>query len=174
MDNQPKEMAQPTQKKKSMLLFLPLGFLIALGVLLFIILNRSSQNASTTSPANPTQVVEKMEKVEGKLVEGASSLVPIYPNATIEQSFKREVGQNTEYYSVWVTQRVTVGEVITFYEQELTKGGWTIDELPVERNERGEEGIEAHKGNMWLTLMIESEKAGDPTEITVDVFVKKG
>ncbi|MCR4264341.1 MAG: hypothetical protein NUV98_06510 [Candidatus Roizmanbacteria bacterium] len=172
MDNQPTELlpASP-QKKKGLIFALLFGFLLTIGVVLFLVSNRSVSNTTNTAPVNPTQsVVDTMEKVEEKLVSGMPD-IPMYPDATVEESFKRTVGEMNEYYAVW-TVNASVGEIISFYETELAKDGWTITEIPEERNETGDESIAATKNNMNLLINLERVTASDPTEITTDIFVQ--
>ena len=158
-----------SHKKNGLILPLLAGFLLTLGVILFFLYNRSV--SYTNLPVNPSEpMVDTMEKVEEKIVAGMPD-IPVYPDATVEESFKRTIGEDNEYYVVWVTN-ASVGEVVSFYETKLSKDSWTITEIPEERNETGDESISATKNNINLIINLERVATTDPTEITLDLFVK--
>lgn len=168
-------------KKSTMLLLLVLGFLLAVGAILFVLYSRSSQGMSKDLPPirqgqpqaeqNETPAVpETMEQLEGQVIPGMPP-IPVFPNVTVEKSFKRTIGQDTEYYVVWMAD-TTVGEIISFYETALTQDGWTITTMPEERNETGDESIVANKNNMRLMFTLEREAIADPTEIIADLYIK--
>lgn len=161
------------QKKNSLVLPLLIGFILTLGVLLFVLYGRTVVNTSenTTVPVRQGQpIVDTMEKVENQVIPGMLE-VPVFPNATVKESFKRTIGEDNEYYAIWIAD-TSMGDVISFYETELTNAGWTITDIPTERHETGDESIGANKENMNLLINLEREEATDPTEITIDLFVK--
>ena len=174
MDSQLNQMPAVPQKKNRLVMLLVVGFLVTIvAVLLFVFYNRSPQTPlpaalPLTSPTRP--IVEKMEEIQNQLVEGMPEF-PLYPGGVIEKSFKRTVGTNNGYI-VDMIANASLGDIISFYETELTKDGWTITVIPEERDETGEEAIEATRDNMNVLINLEREDSTTPTEVVIDIFVK--
>lgn len=178
MDNQLNQTPSMTPQKKSLAVPLVIGFLVTVCLVLLFVYYRSSQTSPSlplpaplplTSPS-PTRMVEKMEEVKGQLIAGMPN-VPMYPDATLHESFKRTLGEQY-VYTANMTTEASMSDILSFYQTELTNDGWTITAIPENiAKVEDEAGLEASKGDMSLLITLESED--QPTQMAISVFVKK-
>lgn len=174
MDNQLDQIPIVTQKKSGLLLPLMAGFLLVIaGVILFSFYKRPLRTPipAPLPPTNPspTRMVEKIEEIKEQLIAGMPG-VPLYPNATIKESFKRTLGE-TYVYTVNMTTEASMSDILSFYQTELTNDGWTITVIPENiAKVEDEAGLEASKGDMSLLITLESED--QPTQMAISIFVK--
>jgi len=140
--------------------------LAVLGVifLLSIILPKDKQQNSQIEPQPEQQVRSEKVEVEGKLVEGFPQL-PIFPDATVEKSYKKESGGKVGYEAVYLTNKFPK-EAMVWYREELEKQGWTIIDEQIEGTE-SEFSLMVERGGKKVNVFAENEDG--ETEISVEI-----
>ena len=156
--------------------------LVSLGILvvLFIALSgwlvtprRQSNNEAGTTNLSKLEVATdpSFPEVKGKLISGFPDF-PVYPGATLVASAKtnRADQLDTGYRVKWAVQVDAVPNVMEWYQDELSKNGWTY-EVPNDPNATGEQVAQIKKSG-WEGF-VESELEDGATEIVVEVRITK-
>lgn len=148
-------------------------FTLLLGIILIsALLAALLQIRDTSLRPTPTQApyIQEPEnnivEAEGELVEGFPEF-PVYPGAEIHESAVRRQAYNTgrDIYAEWTTNDSVI-EVMRWYEQELSKLGWSIGE-PNDPENPSEQIIQITKDNLSGYVAAEDEEG--TTEIVVDL-----
>jgi len=171
MKNLPKKISSQKGFFKPLIAGLVVGIA---GIIVFVVLNRpvtQPPSLDTRVPiASPTPIPEIMEEKPRELIEGMPD-IPLYPDAVIEKSTKRTIGTDLKY-TAHLNVVATPGEIISFYQTELTNNGWTITHVLPNSQQTGEGAIEATKNNTDLHIDLDRHRSDEPTDFVINVFVK--
>lgn len=141
--------------------------------LVWIVVRQTSTDKDKT-----TNLQQKLEvatdpsfpEVGGALIEGVPSL-PVYPEATLVASAKTNPPDQPDsgYRIKWRTTG-SVAEIMTWYQKEMPKNGWTI-EPSNDPDNTGEQVTQISKGDFSGYIGVESEE--QQVEIVVEVLITK-
>jgi len=105
------------------------------------------------------------EELAGELVGGFPEL-PVYPEATILKSYKKQEGEKVGFEANWEVD-ASVGEIMAWYIDALKEAGWVFEEEPVV-DETSEQSLVARKDNVRVYLIVEREEGALITEINAE------
>lgn len=128
-------------------------------VILFLILTVIVIGQKDKERVEPGKTTAK-----GKLVEGFPQL-PIFPDAVVEKSYKKESGGKIGYEAVYLSE-TPPKEAMIWYRDELKKSGWSIYDEQIEEVE-SEFSIMAEREGKKLNVFAENEEG--ETEISVEI-----
>jgi len=107
---------------------------------------------------------DKIE-AEGELVADFP-IVPIYPDAVIERSYKKIEAGKVGYEAVQIAE-ASVFDVYSYFIEELKREGWTITMSSDNSPTALEQGLTAVKDKMTVQMEIEDEDGH--TEIIIEI-----
>lgn len=158
-------------KKKGVSLHLGILLSILTAILISFIYSKEFQKSEyQPSLAQFSDSPVQFQEVEQALVQNFPS-IPIYPGATIDDSYEKIIKGENGYEAEWYTTD-SVKQVLEYYLYALPEDGWILDFIPENFNAY-ETQYEAHKGNQKLFLMIEvAETKENMTEIVAEFPLK--
>lgn len=119
---------------------------------------------SATDSVSYNSMGVKQTMTAGKDAELKNFSLPIYPNAksTGSVAAKGDGGDHSQF--LMITSTDTVDKVSDYYQSELKKQGWTVENASVMPSLQN---LQAHKDNQEANVMISAD--GDHTSITMSV-----
>ena len=141
-------------------------------------ITKARENAGQKVDQTSQQNIPKLEvatdpgfpEVKGQVISGFPDF-PVYPGATLVASAKtnRADQPDTGYRVKWEAQDSVI-PVMNWYQDELSKNGWTY-EVPNDPDATGEQVAQIKKAG-WEGF-VESELEDGATEIVVEVRITK-
>lgn len=116
-------------------------------------------------PETQTSPSDGVVRVEGRLVEGFPTNIPIFPSLVVEESIRiTDSSGDVNYRTTWVTE-TELRSVLDWYMTELNQNGWTIENMNRIDVTSYELGIAARTHDQSISVYIELGGLG--TEVAV-------
>jgi len=158
---------QPNQSKSNFFITLAsIAFIIVAGTSLLISVKRPVQKTIFVGNASEPGKVD----LDSELVAGFPEF-PVYPDATIINSYKKTEGAKVGYEANWKADD-TVAQIASWYYEALIDMGWNFEEQPNNFEEYGEQFFLVSKDDLTIYLTVELEPGISETEINVEVPVQ--
>ncbi len=149
--------------KKPGVTLIIIGFIILLGVILYIPTSKLIKSNTGSGTAQNSDATVEMEDsavyAQGELVSDFPD-VPVYPGAEIEKSTEINNDGEYGYVATWKTKAKTIPEVLKFFLAEAKSRNWPIVQSPDLSGKSGEEYIETKIDGRKVYITVEKEDNG--------------